>query len=109
MKNFYIDKISFGYSRAEFWLKIEPPGDGKDDMVFIILSLPAAKRLLEDLRLSFEKWKAENPKAVQLADNKSKSQETVPRRVLKALYKSRKLTKNLISINTKKRKHIESD
>lgn len=110
LRSLDIDKFTLGFNQAEIWLKFEPAGAEKEDAVFIIMPAKTVKRMLQDLQPAFENWRRANVKAAKLLEDKpSKYTESAPRRVIKALYKSRRLTKNLLAVNTKRRRHIESE
>ncbi len=74
-----------------------------------VITLPpsAAKRLLRDLRAAVGEYDAEQGK-IALPVTSSRKEPAV-NRVIKALYKTRKLGPKLMSINTRKRKHLPLD
>ena len=93
-----VNRISVGHSSAEMYIRF---GE-----TIIILPPGPTKKLLEDLRQVMQKWESEHGKLPDAKDRKKKRRESVPKRVLKELYKSRKVGSKLISINTSKRKHL---
>ncbi|NQT34012.1 hypothetical protein HQ587_02385 [bacterium] len=93
-----VDRISVGHNSAEMYIKF---GE-----TIVILPPGPAKKLLEDLKQAMRKWESEHGKLPDVKDRKKKRRESVPKRVLKELYKSRKVGSKLISINTRKRKHL---
>ena len=92
------DHLQTGHNRAELFLKF-------DDSVIIMPPI-AAKRLLFELEKNVAEWEKvhgviPNPRA---RPPKPKPESAV-KRVLKQLYKSRRVTKRLISVNTTRRRH----
>jgi len=85
IKTFEAKRAMVGSRAGEFYLKLE-------DYV-IILPPPAAKALAVELKKL-------------LPPDPPRREESVPKKVIKALYKSRKVTKSLISINTGRRKKL---
>lgn len=96
---FDIDKISVGHNRAEMYLRL---GE-----TVVILAPAVAKRLTEDLRQMIDQWEDQNG---TISDPKQPQQKkSLARQVIKALYKSRKVSHNLVSINTRRRKHTRRE
>lgn len=91
-----IDKISVSHTASETFIKLE-------DRV-IILPPAAMKKLYLDLEDTVSEWEAEHGKIKEPKGKKKK--DLTPKKVLKALYKSRKVGSKLISINTGKKKHL---
>lgn len=89
-----VDNCTVGHNSAEMYIRL---GD-----VVIVLPPQAMKKLTQDLKQSIDKWEAEHGRI----KGKKEKQQSVPRKVIKALYKSRKVSRNLVSINTKRRKHL---
>lgn len=94
-----IDRIAVGHNRAEIFIRMADKT--------IILPPAAGKQFLLDLGRKITAWENEHGK-IREAKGERKKRETVPKRVLKELYKSRKIGSKLISINTGKRKHLPS-
>jgi hypothetical protein len=93
VKTFEVDKATLGFSPGEIYLRF---GEA-----VIILPPAAAKRLVLDLE------KLPLPASTNMGHEKGGNrQETVAKQVMKALYKSHKLTKSLISVNTNRRKKL---
>jgi len=92
-----IDRITVGHNQAEIFIRIADRT--------IILPPAAGKRLLLELGRKINEWENEHGK-IKTAKDSSKKRETVPKKVLKELYKSRKIGSKLITINTGKRKHL---
>jgi len=86
IKQFEVDGMIIGSNFAEIYFKV---GE-----VVIILPPVAAKRLLADLR------------SLDLPADPLRREESVPKRIIKALFKSRKVTRNLISVNTGRKKKL---
>ncbi len=94
MKTFEVDRVSLGFNAAEVYLKF---GD-----VVVILSPSVAKRLLLDLKalqLPLDEPRSHDPKSAPRA-------ESVAHQVLRALYKSHRVNKSLITVNTNRRKKL---
>jgi len=85
-KKIEVNHVTVGCNSAEFYIKF---GD-----VVIFLPPTAAKRLLLELQ------------KLPLPKDAYKRPESVSKKILKALYKSHKVTKTLISINTNRRKKL---
>ena len=92
-----INRISVGHNSAEIFLRF---GDKT-----VILPPAAGKKLNIDLARAVSNWEKEHG-TIRDDKSKRKKKETVPKKVLKELYKSRKVGSKLISINTGKRKHL---
>jgi hypothetical protein len=92
-----IEKISVSHTSSETFIKLE-------DRV-IILPPMAMKKLYLDLKDAVSEWEAEHGK-IKEPKGKKKMKDLTPKKVLKALYKSRKVGSKLISINTGKKKHL---
>lgn len=97
-KKIEVSRISVGHSSSEMYVRF---GE-----IVIILPPGPAKKLLEDLQQAMQTWESEHGKLPDARDHKKKRRESGPKRVLKALYKSRKVGSKLITINTKRRKHL---
>jgi hypothetical protein len=92
-----IDRITVGHNQAEIFIRIADRT--------IILPPVAGKQLTLELGRKITAWEIEHGK-IRETKGELKRRETVPKKVLKALYKSRKIGSKLISINTGKRKHL---
>ena len=92
-----IDRITVGHNQAEIFIRIADRT--------IILPPAAGKQLLLELGRKISTWENEHGK-IKTAKDRTKKRESVPKKVLKELYKSRKIGSKLISINTGKRKHL---
>ncbi len=77
-----------------------------DDNV-IILPPKVAKKLQLQLKDTLSEYEEKHGK-IKKVSHKRRVKESVPRRVIRELYKSRKVSSKLVSINTKKRKHKSS-
>ncbi len=71
----------------------------------VILTPSTAKNLAENLHQQIEAFEAEHGK-IKLPAKPTKRKESTATRVAKSLFKSKKLGPKLLSINTKKRKHL---
>ncbi len=89
-----VDKISVGHTYAEVYLRF---GDG-----VVVLTPSVAKRMAHDLAETVGQYEDEHGKVS--IKPKSRKKESMPRKVIKSLYKSRRVSPKLVSINTKKRK-----
>ncbi|NQU06147.1 MAG: hypothetical protein HQ568_08655 [Calditrichaeota bacterium] len=92
-----IEKISVSHTASETYIKLE-------DRV-IILPPSAMKKLYLNLKDAVSEWEAEHGK-IKAPKGKTRKGDLTPTKVLKALYKSRKIGSKLVSINTGKRKHL---
>ena len=92
-----IERISVGHNSAEIFLRFEDKT--------VILPPVVGKKLFNDLDRVVKDWENEHG-TIKIDSGKRKRKETVPKKVLKELYKSRKVGSKLISINTGKRKHL---
>ena len=95
-KKIDVDRISVGFNNAEMYLKFSE--------AVIFLTPAAAKRLRDDLENSVTNWETEHGRIKPKRGKKR--EDSVPKRVLKSLYKSKKVGSKMISINTGKRKHL---
>ncbi len=94
-----VDRAAVGHNRAEVYIRL---GDA-----VVILPPSAAKRLAGELRQALSDWEARHGAISTEAGVKGGSRrESAPKRVIKELYKSRKVSRRLISVNTRRRKHI---
>ncbi|MDP8227912.1 MAG: hypothetical protein P9M15_00505 [Candidatus Electryoneaceae bacterium] len=93
--SFDIEKLSVGHNRAEMYLRL---GEA-----VIILPPAVAKRLADDLRQTIDHWEAQNGTIAE--PRRPHPKKSLARQVVKALYKTRKVSNKLISINTRRRKH----
>jgi len=95
-REFVIKGMSIGHNHAEVYINF--------GQTVIIMPPATGKKLLKDLRRTLTEWEEQHGR---LPEGKGKKRrESVPKRVLKELYKSRKIGSKLISINTSKRKHL---
>lgn len=92
-----IDKITVSHSRSETFIRFE-------DRV-IVMPPATMKKLYLDLKECLSQWESEHDE-IRIDSGKKKRRESVPKKALKALYRSKKIGSKLISINTGKRKHI---
>ncbi|MDP8238290.1 MAG: hypothetical protein P9X24_04290 [Candidatus Hatepunaea meridiana] len=90
--------VTVGHNQAEMFIRF---GDAT-----IILPPEAAKEFYNDLQTVILDWEEEYGKIPKLKEKKKRKRESVPKRVLKELYRSKKIGSKLISINTSKRKHL---
>ncbi len=93
-----IDKFSVGHNRAELYIRL--------DETTIILPPAVGKRLCDDLQQAVKEWEEQHGRIPVSKGKKKGKPESVPKRVLKELYKSRKIGSKLISVNTSKKKHL---
>lgn len=92
VKTIYLERAWVGFSGDEFYLRL---GD-----YILILPPAAAKRLRLELgEMPDNSVKEEHSKSARKA-------EPISKQVLKALFKSRKVTKSLIAVNTKRRRRL---
>jgi hypothetical protein len=99
IKRFTVNSIRIGSRRGEFYLVL---GD-----TIVILPPTAAVLLAKELRLQLESYQSE-AKMGRMAPSSPGREESVPKAVLRSLYKSHKVSKHLITINTKRRSHLRS-
>jgi len=90
--------VTVGHNQAEMFIRF---GDAT-----IILPPEAAEKFSNDLQTVISDWEEEYGKIPKLKDKKKRKRESVAKRVLKELYRSKKVGSKLISINTSKRKHL---
>ena len=96
-EKYEIDKITVSHSRSETFIRLKEK---------IIVMPPAAmKKLYLDLKKCITEWEDEFGEITTDSGKKKRSGST-PKKVLKALYKSRKVGSKLVSINTGKKKHL---
>lgn len=100
-KGLQIDRISVGHNRAEIYVKL--------DETVIIMPPEAALKFKTDLHNHLDAWEKDNGTIPDAHPTKASKEESVSRKVIKQLYKSRKIGPKLLSINTKRRKHPTSD
>src|SRR4030042_306014 len=93
---FAVDNLTVGFRQGEFYIRL---GDA-----VILLSPQVMKKLLYDLEIFISVWEKEHGKIKSVDDRDKKKAESVPKRVLKSLYKSHKVSQRLISINTARKK-----
>ncbi len=90
-----ISKITVSHSQSETFIRLENK---------VIIMPPAVmKRLYLDLKKNLAEWEAKHG-VIRMVKGKKKRHESTAKKVLKALYKSRKVGSKMISINTSKRK-----
>lgn len=92
-----IKSLRVGHTSSEMYISF---GESS-----VVLTPSAAKNLAENLREQIEEYETEHGK-IQVAPKPKKRKESTATRVAKSLFKSKKLGPNLLSINTKKRKHL---
>lgn len=101
--------FKIGFRRGEFyitWIMEEEGNDTREAKeVVLFLSPVFAKRLSFLLRRELEKWMEDHPASYSSLEGYGRK-ETLPSRVLRALYKSKPLTTHLRLINTKHRKKL---
>jgi len=92
-----VKRISLGFRNSEIFIRI-------DDRT-IILPPSAAKKLTFDLEEHIQSFEVENGKikVFNPINKKSKSGQSLSK-LLKSLYKSRKVTKRLVAVNTRRKK-----
>jgi hypothetical protein len=83
------ETLTLGFNPGEIYLRF---GD-----VVIVVPPSTAKQLIADLKLQHL---PDDPKPLE------KRVESVPKRVIRALFKSRKVNKSLVSVNTGRRKKL---
>lgn len=88
-RNSQADSFSVGHNAAEFFFRFGPE--------VIVMPPAAAKALLASLRACM----SEEPGG---SDRRTKSAEFMPKRLLRNLYRSRKVTPSLLRVNTGRRK-----
>ena len=88
-------KISVGFRNSEVYIRL-----GEQT---IILPPSAAKKLTSDLAENIKVFEADNGVVKMPKSKKSKSGHSLPK-LLKSLYKSRRVTKKLVSVNTSRKK-----
>lgn len=89
---FTIDNISVGHNNNETYLKM---GD-----YVVILPPQSAKRMALELKNHIQHYEKEHGKIAEPV----KKSESLPKKIIKALYKSHKVAPKLTSVNTQKRK-----
>lgn len=93
-----INRLTVGHNSAEMYIHL---GDR-----VILLSPSAAKKMVNDLKSAVSTWEETNGPIDQYPDGKTKRTESVAKKALKTLYKSRKISSKLISINTSRKKRF---
>ncbi len=93
-----VRRISVGHSAAELYIRF--------DETTLILPPAAGKKLYRELRRAVSDWESEHGTATPAGHGKKRRKESVPKRVLKELYRSRKVGSKLIRIDTGKKRHL---
>lgn len=94
-KNLEVDNIQVGHNFAEMYIRF-----GEN----VVIMPPASiKKLTQDLEKLVEDFESQHGK---IKAPPKKKQESSAHKVVKALYKTRKISSKLVSINTKRRKHL---
>lgn len=88
-----VDRISVGHTYAELYLRF---GDG-----IIVLTPSVAKKMTLDLMEAISRYEDEHG---DIRMKPKKAKESLPRKIVKSLYKSRRVSSKLVSVNTRKRK-----
>lgn len=96
-KNLIVQHIQVGHNFAEMYIRF--------DEAVVIMPPASIKKLAQDIGRAIADYEALHGKIKQ-PKQKKKKQESTAQKVVKALYKSRKISSNLISINTKRKKHL---
>lgn len=93
-----VKSIKVGHNNAEIYIKL---GEA-------VVTLPpsSAKKMVADLKRAVEAWEAEHGTIDSGLPKKRPKRESSAKRVIKALYKSRKVSSKLVSVNTSRRKHL---
>ena len=97
-KTIDIKRLSVGHNYAEMYINL---GDS-----VVLLSPPAAKKMMSDLKDAVTAWEKANGPIAKDSDRKGKRSESIAKKALKTLYKSRKISSKLISINTSRKKRL---
>ncbi len=97
-KTMDVKHMSIGHNRAEMYINL---GEA-----VILLAPSAAKKMMTDLQEAVTAWEKVNGTIKPDSDRKRKGSESTAKKALKSLYKSRRVTSKLLSINTSRKKHI---
>jgi len=93
-----VNRFTIGHNRAELYIRF--------DETTIILPPAVGKKLCDDLQQAVKEWEEQHGRIPVPKGKKKGKPESVPKRVLKELYRSRKVSSKLISIDTSKKKHL---
>ncbi len=97
VKKLTAEKIQVGHNFAEMYIRFDEE---------VVMMPPASiKKLTEELSRLVKDYEKQHGKIKPPRRKRGKQQSTA-QKVVKALYKSRKVSSKLVSINTKRRKHL---
>ena len=90
-----VDNVQVGHNFAEMYIRFGEK---------VVIMPPASiKKLTQDLERLVADFESQH---VKIKANRKKKRESSAPKVVKALYKTRKISSKLVSINTKRRKHL---
>ena len=99
VRRYAVDRVSVGHNCAEVYIRL---GEA-----MVILPPPAAKHLTRELRRALTEWEGRYGAITgEPGAGGRNRRESVARKVIRKLYKSHKVSRRLISVNTRRRKHI---
>jgi len=97
LKKLEIEKISVGHTNSEVYLKFEDSS--------IVMTPSTSKKMVEDLNRVITDFEKKYGK-IKLPKKQGKKRESTVSRVVRSLYKGKKVSSNLIAVNTKRKKNL---